>query len=320
MLKSGVKLEKKLEIMNKSSKYDSAVSIVKRLKDNGHEAYFVGGYVRDKLLGIVNEETDIDIATGCPIQEIPKVFKDFKHEYVGMRFGVCVVKIKAEKGYYKFDLATFRWDGFYEDGRRPSEIKIKAVSVEEDSKRRDFTINAMFYDPLTDKVLDFVGGQKDLKDKIIRAVGDPKERFKEDKLRMIRAVRLSYQLKFKIEEKTEQAIIDLRNELLPAVSYERIWQEMEKANKYSDYDYNMSFIRDLYNLGLIEQFMPEAKRWNAIWWEGFEDDDQALPRKTPLLIRIMVMLGTFEKDKVYEITQRFNLPFPKRLWGSRTNE
>src|SRR6185295_8914209 len=118
------------------NKYEGAVSIVKRLKESGYEAYLVGGWVRDKLLGIVNKDTEIDIATSCPIQEVPKLFSDCV--YVGMAFGVCLVKIGAEKGYHQFDVATFRWDGIYEDGRRPSEIKVKAVSVEEDAKRRDF--------------------------------------------------------------------------------------------------------------------------------------------------------------------------------------
>ncbi|CAG8638373.1 12521_t:CDS:2 [Ambispora leptoticha] len=167
------------------------------------------------FLGIVDEETDIDIATSCPIQEVPKLFPDCV--YVGMAFGVY---------------------GIYKEGRHPSSIK--AVSVKEDAKRRGFTINALYYDPTTNKILDFVGGKDDLQKKLIRVVGNPKDRFREDKLRMIRTVRLLYQLNgklfpeqtslifnptqgmFSLEKKTERTIKYLTKELLPAVSYERI--------------------------------------------------------------------------------------------------
>lgn len=169
-------------------------------------------------MGIINEETDIDIATSCLVQDIPKLFSDAI--YVGQAFGVCIVKVRSENKYCQFDLATFRWEGIYEDGRHPSVIK--TATVEEDAKRRDFTINAIYYDPIKDEYLDFVGGQEDLKKKIIRAVGNPYERFKEDKLRMLRAIRFAEKLDFKIEEKTLQAIREIANELLPAVSYERI--------------------------------------------------------------------------------------------------
>ncbi|CAI2161362.1 10307_t:CDS:2 [Funneliformis geosporum] len=211
------------------NKYQGAVEIVRRLKRKGHEAYFVGGWVRDKLLGIVNEESDIDIATSCPIIEVPKIFSDAV--YVGEAFGVSLIKIKAEKGYYTYDVATFRWEGIYEDGRHPKEYKVKSVSVEEDAKRRDFTINALYYDPTKDRILDFVGGKKDLENGVIRTVGSPRDRFVEDKLRMLRAVRLHFQLNrhqtktsptFKIEDNTKKMIEELSSELLPSVSYERI--------------------------------------------------------------------------------------------------
>ena len=291
------------------NKYNNAVSIVKRLKENGHETYFVGGWVRDKLLKTVNEDCDIDLATSCLIQDVPKLFSDAI--YVGQAFGVCIVKVKSDDEYYQFDLATFRLDGLYEDGRHPNIIK--TTTVEEDAKRRDFTINAIYYDPIEDKYLDFVGGKKDLEDKVIRAVGNPYERFKEDKLRMLRAVRLSCQLNFEIDEKIKEAIRDLASELLPAVSYERIWQELDKTNKNLKRDDFYDYLSYLGHLGLLSQFFPEVKEWNGIWWEGAEDAIKSLPTNTPTLIKIMAFLGTFEEKKVLEIVKRFNLKKPNWL-------
>jgi len=136
---------------------------------------------------------------------------------VGIAFGIAIVRVGEN---HKFDVATFRLEAGYKDGRHPETI-IQPTTVEKDAQRRDFTINALFYDPLTDKVVDFVGGQEDLKNKIIRAVGNPCERFEEDKLRMLRAVRFATKLNFTIEEKTKQAIKELAP-TLSKISTERI--------------------------------------------------------------------------------------------------
>src|SRR5690606_16760373 len=129
-----------------------------------------------------------------------------------------------------YEVATFRQDVEHGDGRRPS--KIAFSSAEEDAKRRDFTINGMFYNPLNGEILDFVGGKKDLEAKILRAIGDPEERMREDYLRMIRAVRLACRLHFTIEEATQKAIRAHAASLLPAVAIERILAEVEKARSF----------------------------------------------------------------------------------------
>src|SRR6185437_5720237 len=159
--------------------YEVATHIVKRLVEAGHLAYFAGGWVRDFLLN--HPSDDIDIATSASVEEIQALFP--KTIPVGIAFGIVIV---VEKG-HQFEVATFRKDRGYVDGRRPTGID--PASPEEDAQRRDFTLNGMFYDPLQKKVLDFVSGQEDLKKGIIRAIGNPHERFLEDRLRMMRAVR-----------------------------------------------------------------------------------------------------------------------------------
>ena len=144
-----------------------AKTIVEKLKANGHTAYFAGGWVRDFLLQRPSD--DIDIATSASVEEIQSIFP--KTIPVGISFGIVIV---VEKG-HQFEVATFRQDKGYADGRRPTHID--KATPEEDAKRRDFTINGMFYDPTTEEVFDYVGGKDDLKKGIIKAIGDPHERF-----------------------------------------------------------------------------------------------------------------------------------------------
>ncbi len=202
------------------SSFYKAEEIVQKLTEAGFVAYFAGGWVRDFLMK--NVSSDIDIATSATPQEIQSIFK--KTVPIGLSFGVILVIIKEEA----FEIATFREDLSYEDGRRPKEIRFS--SPEKDATRRDFTINGMFYDPLTDRVLDYVKGQQDIKDKIIRAIGDPGKRFKEDKLRMIRAIRFSCKLGFTIEPSTQKAILKYAHTLRKNIAIERICHEFQKMN------------------------------------------------------------------------------------------
>src|SRR5829696_6438845 len=152
---------------------EDALAVVRRLHDAGHVAYFAGGCVRDALLGL--EPKDYDIATDAPPDRVRQLFP--RTQAVGAAFGVILVR----QGRSQIEVATFRTDGKYVDGRRPEGVVF--TTAEEDAKRRDFTINGMFYDPLDDKVIDFVGGQEDLKNRTLRAIGNPRERFGEDYLR-----------------------------------------------------------------------------------------------------------------------------------------
>ena len=173
-----------------------ATELVRRLRAAGHEAYLAGGCVRDRLLG--REPLDYDIATSAPPETVQALFP--RTVPVGAQFGVVLVIADG----MPVEVATFRSDAAYVDGRRPSAVHFG--SAREDARRRDFTINALFLDPLTGEVVDFVGGQADLRAGIIRAIGDPRARIAEDRLRMLRAVRLAARLGFTIEPATHEAI------------------------------------------------------------------------------------------------------------------
>ncbi len=195
----------------------TATRIVRRLRDAGHEAYFAGGCVRDRLLG--RTAHDIDIATSANPGAVQKLFP--RTVAVGAQFGVIVV---FEEG-REFQVATFRADGVYLDGRRPESVTF--TTAEGDAQRRDFTVNGLFYDPLEQKVLDFVGGEADLKAGVIRCIGEPADRFREDKLRLLRGVRFAATLGFQIDPSTWAA---LRNQAasISDVSAERIRDELVK--------------------------------------------------------------------------------------------
>lgn len=194
---------------------DEAVSVVTRLRAAGHEAYFAGGCVRDLLLG--GEAKDYDVATNAPPSCVRELF--FNTQAVGAAFGVILVRVGASV----VEVATFRSDGRYLDGRHPSEVRF--TTAEEDARRRDFTINGLFLDPESGQVIDFVGGQEDLRAGRIRAIGDPGARFGEDSLRLLRAVRFSARFGFSIEPLTFAAIRSLAGQLR-RISPERIGEEL----------------------------------------------------------------------------------------------
>lgn len=199
------------------SSLEKAVAIVKRLRAQGYESYLAGGCVRDMLLN--KPPQDYDITSSAKPDAVAEIFP--KTVPVGAQFGVMLVVVDGET----FEVASFRHDGPYLDGRHPSEVRYG--SLEEDILRRDFTINGMVYDPIEDRVIDLVEGKKDLERRSIRAIGDPRQRFEEDRLRMVRAVRFAASLGFTIEEKTLAAI----GALAPTVgqiSWERIGEEITR--------------------------------------------------------------------------------------------
>ena len=172
---------------------DAATEIVARLRADGHQAYFVGGCVRDLVLG--RTPKDFDVATSATPDQVLTLFE--KTFAVGAHFGVVLVCT----GEISTEVATFRSDGAYSDGRHPDAVRF-SNSPEEDVKRRDFTINGMMMDPVDESVLDMVGGMHDLDAHLIRAIGNPSERFTEDKLRMLRAVRFAARFIFDLEPAT----------------------------------------------------------------------------------------------------------------------
>lgn len=226
------------------------MNIVQRLRGAGFEAYFAGGCVRDELLG--RRPKDYDIATDAHATSVQRLFP--RTVPVGVQFGVVLVL----SGGYSFEVATFRSDGAYLDARRPSEVRFG--SAEEDARRRDFTINGMFHDPVSGKLLDFVGGRDDLERKLVRAVGDASKRISEDRLRMLRAVRLAARLGFEIEQATWNAIVSASSTITD-IAWERIGEEVvmiltEGAARRG--------IELMAGCGLLEPVLPEVARLKGV--------------------------------------------------------
>jgi poly(A) polymerase len=221
----------------------AARELVERLRQNGHVAYFAGGCVRDLVRG--ETPKDFDVATDARPEEVQKIFS--RTYAVGAHFGVIVV---LEDG-FQFEIATFRSDGVYLDGRRPTEVHFS--SAEEDAKRRDFTINGMFFDTKKNEVIDFVGGRTDLEGKLIRAIGTPADRFAEDRLRMLRAVRFATVLGFAIEPATWKALRENAGQI-NEISAERIQEELVRIflspNRVRGWDL-------LDESGLLRAILPE---------------------------------------------------------------
>jgi poly(A) polymerase len=193
----------------------TAREIVARLRAAGHVAYYAGGSVRDLVRG--QAPKDIDVATDARPEVVQKMFA--RTYAVGAHFGVIVV---LENG-FQFEVATFRSDGAYLDGRHPTEVHF--ATAKEDAARRDFTINGMFFDPEANEVIDFVGGRADLEARLIRAIGDPVQRFAEDRLRMLRAIRFATVLGFEIEPATWDAVV-AQAPSISEISSERIREEL----------------------------------------------------------------------------------------------
>jgi poly(A) polymerase len=192
-----------------------AREIVLKLREHGHDAYFVGGCVRDMVMGI--EPADYDIATGARPEQVTALFP--RTEGIGSRFGVILV---IHRG-HAFEVATFRSDRAYIDGRRPTGVVF--TSAEQDVQRRDFTINGLLYDPVEDRVIDYVDGRADIERRIVRAIGDPYRRFEEDKLRVLRAVRFGARFGYSIDGRTWEAVCAMAP-AIHQVSHERIRDEI----------------------------------------------------------------------------------------------
>lgn len=221
-----------------------AIKIIRRLGRRGHEALLAGGCVRDRLLG--KRPKDYDVATSASPEEVQELFP--KTLAIGARFGVIVVlEDKA-----RVEVATFRSDEAYRDGRHPSGVWF--TSAEEDARRRDFTINALFYDPLRRKTIDYVGGQRDLERGLVRAVGNAEHRFREDHLRMLRAVRFAARLGFRLAPATSRAIRQLAP-LIRKTSGERTRDELAMILTDESRSRAMELAR---RLGLLQEILPEV--------------------------------------------------------------
>ena len=241
----------KRELDFEKKNFAGALEIVKTLSEKGHEAFFVGGCVRDALLGATCDE--IDIATSATPEQVQQAFA--KTVAVGESFGVVLVI----KGDMKFEVATFRRESSYGDGRHPESVDY-TESPKEDVRRRDFTINGMLYDPLSGELYDYVEGLGDLERGLVRTIGEPEKRFGEDKLRMMRAVRFTSCLGFELDGAALSSIRDAASGI-SVVSGERIREELVKILTRQNPG---NGVRLLSSSGLLEHFLPEIECMHGV--------------------------------------------------------
>lgn len=279
----------------------TSIEIINILKKAGHEAFWAGGCVRDMLLGI--EPKDFDIATSAKPMDIKKLFK--KTIPVGEKYGVVMMK----RNEHHFEIATFRSDSGYSDGRRPDAVIF--TNAEEDAKRRDFTINALFYDPTEDKIYDYVGGQKDLDAKLIRFIGDPHERILEDHLRIIRAIRFKNTFGFQYHPETFEAI-KKHAKLITKISKERIRDELNKMIMHPSF---ADALEDMEDTGILKEILPEVQMLKGVpqpleyHTEGDVFDHMLLSVRatspdTSLMLRWAIFLHDVGKPETFKVAER----------------
>jgi poly(A) polymerase len=250
-----MELSSRASLRTESMLKDFATSIVQTLRQRGFQAYLVGGCVRDLLLG--REPKDYDVATNATPQEVMRIFPETYA--VGVQFGVVLVPVPGSAGAHAVEVAAFRSDIGYSDGRHPDEVRFSRHS-EEDVARRDFTINGMLLDPVSGEVLDFVGGRKDLEAGIIRTIGDPEQRFGEDKLRMLRAVRFAARFEYAIDPATFAAMQKLAQQI-DVVSRERVRDELTRM--LTEGHGQRAFLL-LDESGLLKHVLPEISAMKGV--------------------------------------------------------
>jgi poly(A) polymerase len=225
-----------------------AIDVVRRLRASGYEALWAGGCVRDQLMG--QRPKDYDVATNATPEQIRNVFGKRRTLAIGAAFGV--ITAIGPKGAGQMDVATFRRDAAYSDGRHPDSVSFS--DAEHDAQRRDFTINGLFFDPIAEQVIDYVGGQADIERRVVRAIGDPLARIAEDKLRMLRAVRFAARFDFTIDAAARAAIEQQARELV-IVSAERVASELRQILMHPSRARGLELLAAT---GLLEVVLPES--------------------------------------------------------------
>ncbi|MDR7446642.1 MAG: CCA tRNA nucleotidyltransferase [Armatimonadota bacterium] len=279
-----------------------------RLRQAGFEAYLAGGCVRDVLLG--RAPKDYDVATSATPDQVQALFP--RTVAVGAAFGVVRVLVPGPEGDVAVEVATFRTEGPYEDGRRPSSVRFS--DARSDVLRRDFTINGLLMDPETGEVLDYVGGLEDLRAGTVRAIGDPRQRFEEDRLRMLRAVRLSAELAFRIHPDTLEAIRE-QAPLIRSVSAERVYEELSRLLVSPG---RGAGLRLLEESGLLRELLPEVAAMRGVPQpeeyhpEGdvFEHTVRVLEalREPTVTLAWGALLHDVGKPLTYEVRERIRFP------------
>lgn len=276
-----------------------AIQVVERLRAAGFQALWAGGCVRDQLLGVVPK--DYDVATDALPDQVREVFGKRRTLAIGAAFGV--ITVLGPKAAGQIEVATFRTDVAYTDGRRPDSVQF--TTAEEDAQRRDFTINGLFFDPVDQKLIDYVGGQQDLQAKVIRAIGVPAERFEEDKLRTLRAVRFAAALGFEIDGETAKAIRQFATGLA-AVSAERIGAELRRMLVNDGRGRALAL---LYDLGLLGQTIPAASPFSP---EQVQQRSAWLERLEPATLPAALCCVLYETDSKGIQTVARQLKYPNK--------
>jgi poly(A) polymerase len=284
-------------ILSGMTEREFAADVVVRLQAAGHRALWAGGCVRDELLGLT--PADYDVATDARPEQVKALFRRC-HSF-GASFGV--VEVLGPRGpdgeWLKVQVATFRSDGAYTDGRHPDSVTFS--SPEEDAKRRDFTINGMFFDPVARQVIDYVGGQADLAAKVLRAIGDPAERFSEDKLRILRAVRMAARFELAIDPATFDAARRMAPEIR-AVSAERIAEELRKTltNRHRARGFRL-----LREIELVPQILPELA--DGPTWDRIVRVLEAFPPAVSFPLAFAAVLQSLGPATAAEVCRRLRL-------------
>jgi len=266
-------------------KPDSAADIVRTLRQHGYEAYFVGGCVRDMVLGL--EPSDYDIATSARPEDVARIFP--RTEPVGAKFGVMLVICRG----HPFEVATFRSDEAYIDGRRP--VGVVFTDAQQDVLRRDFTINGLLYDPISNDILDYVSGMDDIRAKVVRAIGAPDKRFEEDKLRILRAIRFGARLGYTIEPSTWDAVRRMAGDI-HQVSKERVREELVRILTEGNASHG---VRMLQESGLRREILPELD-----WSEHLDRSLTLLKRGSPGDFAMAVLLHHTSPGEIAAVVQR----------------
>jgi poly(A) polymerase len=278
---------------------DFALDVVRKLQGAGFEALWAGGCVRDELLGLT--PADYDVATNARPEQLRPLFK--RRNEIGASFGVVqVIGPRDDAGHWTtVEVATFRSDVSYSDGRRPDAVVFS--SPEEDAKRRDFTINGMFFDPVKEKLVDYVCGRADLDAKVLRAIGDPAARFTEDRLRILRGVRIAARFELSIDPATLAAAKAMAHDIR-VVSPERIAEELRKLLAHPN---RSRGVRLLSEFGLVEPILPELAAIGAARWADAVRLVENLSQSASFPLAFAALLHALDRPAVEAIAGRLRL-------------
>ena len=284
-----------------------AIEVVKTLQSAGHQTYWAGGCVRDQLLD--RTPKDYDVATSASPELVREVFGKSRTLPIGASFGVITVLGPKGSAVDPIEVATFRRDGGYSDGRRPDTIEF--TDAKEDAARRDFTINGMFFDPVESKVIDYVGGKEDLKAQVVRAIGDPHARIEEDKLRMLRAVRFASTFQFELESATLEAVQQHASKI-DVVSGERIGAEMRRMLAGPNRALAMELLRTSKLLAEIlpagESLYSDSENWELTLAALARLEEPDFSTAAAIALRTIVA----KEEGVREISDRWKLSNDER--------